>query len=129
VLLVGVAALGIAGGISPAARVVPSPSSPAVAALVVVVAPVGVAPAADPSAAARAPLGVPFRHTREEGTDGLMGGIPFGLPADTPLVRLDRVNRFTIDDAALGWSRGSSFPTRVHRIGGLPSYATDPRAR
>jgi hypothetical protein len=37
-------------------------------------------------------------RTREEGTDGLMGRLPFGLPNDTPYPRAERVNKFTIDD-------------------------------
>ena len=123
-LLVGVAVIGIAGRVAPAVR--PAPRGSAAVAGPSAVDVVAVLP---PSSGPRAALGVPYQHAREEGTDGLMGGIPFGLPADSPLVRLDRINRFTIDDVALGWSGGSSFPTRVHRIGGLPSYATDPRAR
>jgi hypothetical protein len=57
-------------------------------------------PAAVPSAAsadpveALAPAATPLpvsllraRPDREEGTDGLMGGIPFGLPNDNPYSR------------------------------------------
>ncbi|HEV7809857.1 MAG TPA: hypothetical protein VGO64_04595 [Candidatus Limnocylindrales bacterium] len=38
------------------------------------------------------------RLGREEGTDGLMGRLPFGLPNDTPLVRAERHDRFVTDD-------------------------------
>ena len=38
------------------------------------------------------------RLGREEGTDGLMGRLPFGLPDDTPLVRAERRDRFVTDD-------------------------------
>jgi hypothetical protein len=37
-------------------------------------------------------------RAREEGTDGLMGRLPFGLPNDTPYPPAERVNKFTIDD-------------------------------
>ncbi len=40
----------------------------------------------------------PYRRGREEGTDGLMGGLPFGLPNDTPLVPAERHDRFVTDD-------------------------------
>ncbi|HET7029185.1 MAG TPA: hypothetical protein VFI34_01635 [Candidatus Limnocylindrales bacterium] len=82
-----------------------------------------------PAVFAHAALGIPYQHDREEGTDGLMGGIPFGLPADTPLVRRERVNRFTIDDVSGGWSRPDSPPPWVRRVGGLPTFATDPHER
>ena len=100
IVLIAVVAIGVAGrpgSGSPDARSVPSaaPIGPVAAAAA------AEAVAAAPSAVAgpRAALGVPYQHDREEGTDGLMGGLAFGLPADTPLVRRERVNRFTIDDA------------------------------
>jgi hypothetical protein len=37
-------------------------------------------------------------RAREEGTDGLMGRLPFGLANDTPYPPVERVNKFTIDD-------------------------------
>jgi hypothetical protein len=124
-VLVAVAGIGVAGRVGPpAVRQVPVPS-PAVDE--VVRPPVGLGGAADPGEPRAAP-GVPFQPARHDGTDGLMGGIPFDLPADAPPVAPDRVNRFTIDDVALGWSGGATVPTRLHRIGGLPAYTADPGA-
>ena len=72
---------------------------------------------------------LPVRPGREEGTDGLMGGRPFHIPGDTPYHPPVLVNRFTIDDVALGWSIGPGMATHVRRVGGLPSYVVDPRER
>lgn len=75
---------------------------------------------------------------REEGTDGLMGRLPFGLEGDTPLVAVDAVdagdaverrNRLTIDDAVVGWSTLDTTPPWVRRLGALTSYRTDPYQR
>jgi hypothetical protein len=74
-----------------------------------------------------APTGTP-RPDREEGTDGLMGGIPFGIPGDTPYPRRDAVNRFTIDDLVVTAARLDTTPPWVRRTGGLPTYVTDPAA-
>jgi hypothetical protein len=66
---------------------------------------------------------------REEGTDGLMGRLPFGLPNDTPFPRSEPVNRFILDDVVVGWSSLDTTPPWVRRIGGLSSYVTDPYER
>ncbi|MBA2721005.1 MAG: hypothetical protein H0U52_17450 [Chloroflexi bacterium] len=63
---------------------------------------------------------------RETGTDGLMGRLPFDLPAD-PLA--PRVNRFTIDDVVPSWSAWDTTPPWVRRLGFLSSYRTDPYMR
>jgi hypothetical protein len=117
-LLVGVIGLGLAGRVGGSGDPSPRASAPPV---VVVAEP---APTA-----ARAPLGIPYRHDREEGTDGLMGGLPFGLPGDTPLVRRERLNRFTIDDAQpLVW-RPDGTPTWVRGAGGPPIVSADQLVR
>jgi hypothetical protein len=74
-----------------------------------------------------APTGTP-RPDREEGTDGLMGGIPFGIPGDTPYARRDMVNRFTIDDVVVTAFVNDTTPPWVRRNGGLTSFPTDPAA-
>ena len=69
---------------------------------------------------------------REEGTDGLMGRLPFGLEGDRPLVPIDsveRLNRFTIDDRVVGWSTLDTTPPWVRRLGRLPNFRTDPYQR
>jgi hypothetical protein len=69
---------------------------------------------------------------REEGTDGLMGRLPFGLEGDTPLVRVERaprLHRFAIDDVVVSWSALDTTPPWVRRLGGLPNYRTDPYQR
>ena len=113
-LLVGVVGLGVAGRVGGSGV----PSARASGAPVVALAP---SVRAEPSpAAARAQLGIPYQHDREEGTDGLMGGLAFGLPADTPLVRRERLNRFSIDDVqGLAW-RPDGTPTWVRGAGGPP---------
>jgi hypothetical protein len=78
------------------------------------------------------PRPVPAGHRREEGTDGMMGRLPFGLDGDTPLVRLGgpgHVNRFTIDDVRTSWSTLDTTPPWVRRLGVLGSQATDPYQR
>jgi hypothetical protein len=72
---------------------------------------------------------VPQGHRREEGTDGLMGRLAFGLSDDTPLVALEMVNRFTIDDVRSTWSSLDSTPPWVRRVGGLGNQKTDPYER
>ena len=77
----------------------------------------------------------PAGMEREEGTDGLMGRLPFGLVGDTPLIRIDsagageRINRFTIDDRVVGWSGLDTTPPWVRRMGSLSGYVTDPYER
>jgi hypothetical protein len=55
---------------------------------------------------------------REHGTDGLMGRLPFGLPDDTPIVRVvERHDRFVTDDVARTWSDSSGDgPTPSFRV-------------
>lgn len=74
---------------------------------------------------------LPRRADREEGTDGLMGGRPFGIPGDTPYPPREvvLVNRFTIDDVVAGPWSGPPAATFVRRVGGLPGYVVDPRER
>jgi hypothetical protein len=66
---------------------------------------------------------------REEGTDGLMGRLPFGLAYDTPFPPAERVNKFTIDDVLLGRSSFDTTPPWVRRLHGLANYRTDPYER
>jgi len=66
---------------------------------------------------------------REEGTDGLMGRLPFGLANDTPYPPAERVNKFTIDDIRTGWSASDDAPPWSRRLGGLVNYRTDPYER
>jgi hypothetical protein len=93
---------------------------------------VAAAPAGTPAAAPVAPAiasprtaATPVPHVttrREHGTDGLMGRLPFGLPDDTPIVRVvERHDRFVTDDVARTLSDSShdgptpSFRVRVLR--------------
>ena len=123
VLLAGVVGLGVAARVGGSGGPSPRASAPPVVAMV---APVVAEPA---PTAARAPLGIPYQHDREEGTDGLMGGLAFGLPGDTPLVRRERLNRFTIDDVQpLVWQRDGA-PTWVRGTGGPAIYSADPLVR
>jgi hypothetical protein len=73
----------------------------------------------------------PLRLPREEGTDGLMGRLVFGLPNDTPTIHVEPTNRWTIDDDVTGWSDAGldTTPPWVRRIGGLSSFVTDPYMR
>ena len=66
---------------------------------------------------------------REEGTDGMMGRLPFSLPDDTPVVPVTVANRFTIDDIRPAWSGNDATPPWVRRVGGLSNYRTDPYQR
>jgi hypothetical protein len=66
---------------------------------------------------------------REHGTDGLMGRLPFGLPNDTPTIRVERANRFTLDDAAATRSGFDTTPPWVRRLGGGTSVRTDANRR
>jgi hypothetical protein len=97
------------------------------------------APAAKPSLAFRsdwpAAIGARTRPRplrREEGTDGLMGRLPFGLANDTPTVR-DAIDWSTIYDERADWSKDSAAldttPPWVRRLGGLGNYRTDPYER
>jgi hypothetical protein len=122
-LLVGVVGLGLAGRVGGAG---PASSRASAAPPVAIAAPA----LADPApATARAPLGVPYQHVREEGTDGLMGGLAFGLPGDTPLVRRERLNRFTIDDVQHAFSRADRTPPWVRRSGGPAIFSADQLVR
>jgi hypothetical protein len=69
------------------------------------------------------------RREREEGTDGLMGRLPFGLANDTPYPLAERVNKFTIDDVLTGWSASDDAAPWSRRLGGLANYRTDPYER
>jgi hypothetical protein len=129
VLLVGVVGLGVAGRVGGAVTPSPQASRPPP----VAVAAPAVAEAASTTAGAplEVPyqLGIPYQHVREEGTDGLMGGLAFGLPGDTPLVRRERLNRFTIDDVqALVWQPAGA-PSWVRGAGGPAIVSADPLVR
>ena len=114
VALVVVVGVGVAGR-GPSSVPAPTPVATAVAVAVAVAASVpAVADAAPtpshrsdwPSAIGRpgrsvAPAQRPTHRSREEGTDGLMGSLPFGIPGDTPYPRGPLVNRFTIDDVLI----------------------------
>jgi hypothetical protein len=93
----------------PAAIAFPVPSTAPTAAPVTAVA-------AGPRSAA-----TPVPHVttrREHGTDGLMGRLPFGLPDDTPIVRVvERHDRFVTDDVVRTWSISShDGPTPAFRV-------------
>jgi hypothetical protein len=72
VVLIGVVAGGLAGRVAPPARVAPSAAPVAEASSPL--EPVGTAQLAQR----------PTHRQREEGTDGLMGSLPFGIAGDTP---------------------------------------------
>ena len=84
------------------------------------------APAAAPPVAppAAPPAERPTHRQREEGTDGLMGSLPFRIPGDTPYVRPALVNRFTIDDAVQVPAPLRTTPPWIRRTGDLTSSAT-----
>jgi len=63
---------------------------------------------------------------REAGTDGLMGRLPFDLPAD-PVA--PGVNRFTIDDVVAQRTNWDTTPPWVRRLGALSGFRTDPYQR
>jgi hypothetical protein len=77
----------------------------------------------------------PVRLPREEGTDGLMGRLPFGLPNDTPTIRVEPVEWWRVYDERADWHRdkvsasGVSAPPWVHRLQGLSNFRTDPYQR
>jgi hypothetical protein len=131
--LAAVVAIGVLGRVSSPSTARPSASTVAQAASpepIVAAAPTPSRRSDWPAAIGRrstAPTGTP-RPDREEGTDGLMGGIPFGIPGDTPYPRRDAVNRFTIDDLVVTATRRDTTPPWVRRTGGLPTYVTDPAA-
>jgi hypothetical protein len=63
----------------------------------------------------------PTHRAREEGTDGLMGSLPFGIPGDTPYPRGPLVNRFTIDDGVQAPRPFRATPPWIRRNGALTS--------
>jgi hypothetical protein len=132
--LVAVVAIAIAGR-SNGPRPVPAdaPANPAVQ--VAIVSPPASA-AATPSPRSDWPAAIGDRNRpaavpreREEGTDGLMGRLPFGLAYDTPYPPAERVNKFTIDDVLTGWSASDNAAPWSRRLGGLANYRTDPYER
>jgi hypothetical protein len=42
--------------------------------------------------------------------------------SDWPATLAERVNKFTIDDQVVSWSRLDDVPRRTHRVGGLAKY-------
>ena len=85
-------------------------------------------PNARPTVVPFAPYPIPVPPPRrEQGTDGLMGRLPFDLPPDPPR---DRVDRFTIDDiVVVARPLLSTTPAWVRRLGSLSSYRVDPYQR
>jgi hypothetical protein len=63
----------------------------------------------------------PVARAREEGTDGLMGRLPFGLANDTPYPPAERVNKFTIDDVLGRATSLVTTPPWVRLRGGEPA--------
>ncbi len=125
-VLIAVVALGVAGR-SPATP--PRPSATVVAA-----APIEArAPFATPSPRSDWPAAIAARNPaprqREEGTDGLLGRLAFGLPGDTPYARPAPVNRFTLDDTRTSWSGLDSTPPWVRRLSVLGNDRADPSRR
>jgi hypothetical protein len=132
--LVAVVAIAIAGrGSGPRPVPAETPANPAVQAAA---ASLPVATAATPSPRSDWPAAIADRNRpavapreREEGTDGLMGRLPFGLANDTPYPLAERVNKFTIDDVLTGWSAADDTAPWSRRLGGLANYRTDPYER
>jgi hypothetical protein len=124
IALLAVIGLAIAGGHRP------DPADVAVAPRVESIPPASQAPIA---AVERAALTVPiaFAARREQGTDGLMGRLPFGIADDSPLVHVERRDKFIIDDRILTWLEPAYHePNRPSfRQGGLSNYRVDPYAR
>ena len=79
--------------------------------------------------AGRGPTATVQPLPREHGTDGLMGRLPFGLPNDTPTIRDERTNRFTLDDVQAARSGFDTTPPWVQRRGGLTNVRPDPSQR
>ena len=76
--------------------------------------------------------GVPVRLPREEGTDGLMGRLVFGLPNDTPIIHRAVVDWSAMVDERAEWSRSRAWDTTppwVRRLGAFNSNLTDPYER
>jgi hypothetical protein len=134
VLLVAVVAVAIAGRTG-APRPVPAAAPPSLAAQVAEASPQA-STAATPSPRSDWPAAIGERNRpavvpreREEGTDGLMGRLPFGLAYDTPYPPAERVNKFTIDDVLTGWSASDDAAPWSRRLGALTNYRTDPYER
>jgi hypothetical protein len=72
----------------------------------------------------RAPAATVPPLPREHGTDGLMGRLPFGLPNDTPTIRVERTNRFTLDDVPATRSGFDTTPPWVRRPAWLAAVRT-----
>jgi hypothetical protein len=123
VVLVGVVAVGLAGRVALPSRVAASAAPVGAAAAPVGAAAAPVAEASSPVppvGAAQATQGLTHRQ-REEGTDGLMGSLPFGIPGDTPYAQRDLVNRFTIDDVVRVAAPFRTTPPWIRRNGALTS--------
>ena len=116
-VLIGVVVIGVAGRAGPVA-----PEARASVGAVAAPALVADVPARPlPSEQAARPGRNPTHRQREEGTDGLMGSLPFGIPGDTPYARGDRVNRFTIDDTVQVQIPFRAAPPWIRRNGALTS--------
>jgi hypothetical protein len=135
--LVAVVAIAITGRGS-SARSVPAqaPVSPAVQIAAASLPAATATTAATPSPRSDWPAAIANRNhpavaprERGEGSDGLMGRLPFGLANDTPDPLAERVNKFTIDDVLTGWSAADDAPPWSRRLGALANYRTDPYER
>jgi hypothetical protein len=76
-------------------------------------------PARDGPAVVAVGVATAFPVLRETGADGLMGRLPLGLPAGTPvpIVTGERHDRFVTDDVVPGWSDSShDGPTPAFRV-------------
>lgn len=113
-VLIAVAGFAVVGRLGGAVR----PAASDDAAVAVAVGPAQTAwatldPRARPTVIPFLPL-MPFVADRREiGTDGLMGRLPFDLPAD-PVAPVEAVvNRFTIDDVVASWPAWETTPPWV----------------
>ena len=66
---------------------------------------------------------------REEGTDGLMGRLPFGPPNDTPNATPTGFDFSKLDDERASWSADRAASPDSRRLGGLSNYRVDPYER
>ena len=97
VALAGVIGLAVAGTDRSTSASPPEPLAGQVAAGAVPDAPRSAEPRGTDSPTVISPA-VRYLPSREHGTDGLMGRLPFGIAGDSPLVRAERRDKFIIDD-------------------------------
>ena len=142
VLLIAVVVVAVGGRIStsrPGVALVTaeSPAAASPAPVAVAAGAAGASPEATASPRSDWPAAISRRNPaatvpplpREHGTDGLMGRLPFGLPNDTPTIRVERANRFTLDDVQASRSGFDTTPPWVRLVAGLPRVRTDASQR